>query len=493
MSLALVPLDAEVIAHHLRIFGVNASWLDQGDGGARGGGSSAQKVRLVISPGVAQFHQLRAEAASGDVVLAVLPKPEFLAEFEIAEFPHGESHQAFNLVNGGVLGAVVLRSLHRVRIFSHQKGVPLVCTAGARAIWLKVPVGHGQIVVIGSDLAADLTRYRQGDPSQASARPTGALWGIAGERPNYLFDAQVQVGHEHDRQADWWAMALAQVVSECLAQPLVPILPKGAPGAIVITGDDDQALLDKYREQLALLDGLPITYFLHPLTRHTPETLAEMDRNHRVELGLHPDALEQPARYAELYREQATWFHGLTGHHADLIRNHGFLNDGYWGHLPVWLEHGAKASSNLPGLNGKVLNGSLLPARMVWDGQLTSHWSILTAIGDGVRFALGLDGPQSAQCVRDMADRITLSKLPGVIVVNLHPQNVAETGEMHAVLHDLVRAGFLPMTLGQCVDWFAARDRGEVGAFEKPSAGNLLRRVAGRISSWRYLFGKEAF
>lgn len=472
-----ISVQVEVIAHHLRIFGVPASRLD-----FRDTGSGAGKVHLAIGPTDADSDHLRRMAAQGNIVLVVLPRPDFLAKFEIAECLRSENDEEFTVVNGGFLAIGNAKSLHPVRAFSHRSGVPLVCDRDAFAIWLKVPVGDGYVVVIGSDVAADLTRYRQGDPSQATARPTAALWGIAGERPNYLFDAQIPAGHEHDRPADWWAMALAQVVADCLGEPLEPMLPNAAPGAIVITGDDDQAFLEKYQEQLALLKGLPITYFLHPLTRHSQQTLGAMARHHRVELGLHPDALEQPERYAELFREQAVWFHALTGQHARLVRNHGFLNDGYWGHLPVWLELGIKSSANLPGLNGKVLNGSLLPARMVWDGQLTSHWSILTAIGDGVRFALGLNGPQSAQCIRDLAGRITDSKLPGVIVLNLHPQNVAETKEMHIVLHDLVREGFVPMTLGDCVDWFEARDRGDVGIYKVPSGGNLIRRMLRKFS-----------
>ena len=485
IPVAQVSVDTEVIAHHLRIFGVHASRLEAGIGGIGDVASTIRKVRLISGAGADSFGQLRGMATNGDVVLAVLPRPDFLDACEIAELPCVDSNQEFEVVHGGVLSAGRLRSFHSARIFSHASGVPIVRSMDGRATWLRVPLGSGQIVVVGSNLAADLTRYRQGDPGQADARPTEALWGIAGERPNYLFDAQIEAGHEHDRPADWWALALAQVAAEGLGEPLLPLLPGGAPGAIVITGDDDQAFLEKYDEQLALLDGLPITYFLHPLTRHSAKTLAAMERKHSIELGLHPDALAQPDQYAELYQEQAAWFRSLTGNSARLVRNHGFLNDGYWGHLPVWLRHGATASSNLPGLNGKVLNGSLLPARMAWNGQLTSHWSILTAIGDGVRFALGLDGPQSAQCMRDMADRITLSKLPGVIVLNLHPQNVAQTREMHLVLHELVRDGFVAMTLGQCVDWFAARDRGDASAYKRPPAGSLLGRVLGRVTKWR--------
>ena len=255
-------------------------------------------------------------------------------------------------------------------------------------------------------------------------------------------------------------MALADTISRYLGEPPAPLLPSGATVALVVTGDDDQAYLEKYREQLDQLADLPVTYFLHPLTRHTPQTLATMAERSRVELGLHPDALDRPDQYGEIFREQALWFRRLTGRPARLVRNHGFLNDGYWGHLPVWLEHGVRASANVPGVGGTILNGSLLPARMVRDDELTPHWSILTAIGDGVRFALGMDGLQSARCIIDLCDRVGQSRLPGVVVLNLHPQNVGETGEMHeAVRHLTARPGCVAMTLGECIDWFEARDR----------------------------------
>ena len=179
-----------------------------------------------------------------------------------------------------------------------------------------------------------------------------------------------------------------------------------------------------------------------------------------VELGLHPDALDDPHHYDVLYRAQAVWFERLTGRPATLVRNHGFLNDGYWGHLPVWLEHGVRASANLPGVDGAVINGSLLPARVSSQDRLTPHWSILTAIGDGIRFALGMTGPQSAQCIASLGEAVLRSGLPGVIVLNLHPQNVEETRDMHDAVRDLiVRRHFVPMTLGACIDWFAERDR----------------------------------
>lgn len=449
-----LSLAAEIIRHHLQIFGIAASHFAWNEGGLGRG-----NIKVAVRPTGGDAGDLRAAATNGAIVLAILPESDFLKQFEISELPNSGFTETFIFDTNGCLKDLDFRSLHSTQAYIHPSGERLIESKRGAAIWIKIRIGAGYIIVIGSDLAGDLTRYRQGDPKQAEVRPTKSLWGIAGERPNYLFDLQIPPGCEHERQADWWALALAETVSDCLGTPLPPLLPNGAIGAIVITGDDDQAFLEKYQEQLGILKNLPITYFLHPLTKHTKRSLREMLKKYPVELGLHPDALDKPTQYAEIYSQQAEWFYNLTGGKPESVRNHGFLNDGYWGHLPTWLQQGVRASSNLPGLDGKILNGSLLPARVAFNGRLTNHWSILTAIGDGVRFALNMDGPQSARCIRNLADRIRTSKIPGVIVLNLHPQNVADTQHMHSVLHDLVNEGFLAMRFSDCIDWFLTRDQ----------------------------------
>jgi len=93
--------------------------------------------------------------------------------------------------------------------------------------------------------------------------------GFRGERPQYLFEHQLAGLPRYDRQADYWIFLLAEFISSKTGMQLDPILPRGLPGAVIITGDDDQAYLEKYEEQLNLLHGIPVTYFLHPQTRHT--------------------------------------------------------------------------------------------------------------------------------------------------------------------------------------------------------------------------------
>lgn len=447
-----MSLASSILAHHLRLFGVKAV-----DSPFR---FYADFIRVMDATGHDDLQIALSFADRGCVVVLQLPSDSVLQALNIKRKA---------IVKGPAIGLVTARrGVKPRRIRSLLDFDTYECAAPHQVImreentggscWLELQVGAGWLFLLGSNLSGDLVRYRQGNPSLAENRPSEPVWGIAGERPLYLFEPQIAGLDKYERPADAWALALAEVVSERLGSPLEPILPGGAPGAIVVTGDDDQAWLEKYDEQLRLLEGIPITYFLHPLTHHTKGTLASMGARHEVEFGLHPDALETPGIYRKLYMEQDDWFTSLTDSRARYVRNHGFLNDGYWGHLPVWLERGVVASSNLPGVDGRILNGSLLPARVVYNDMLTDHWSILTAIGDGVRFALGMDGPQSAQCIHTLAERIRESGIPGVIVLNLHPQNVSETVEMHTAVLELARGGFLPMTLGGCIQWFADRE-----------------------------------
>jgi len=442
----------EVVAHHLRLFGLHVPSSQDG--------ATAGRVDFVEGRSAGAADAARALAQRGDVVVALDPTPRFCASLGV-DRTAVDTAPPFHLVAAGDTraGSPRLRTLHPAGRLAHPAGVPVIVDGSGATVWLWLPVGAGGILLVGTDLAGDLVRYRQGDPERAQARPAGPRWGYAVERPNYLFEAQIEGEPRDARHADWWAHTLAHEVAKRLGQALPALLPGGAPGAVVITGDDDQAWLEKYAAQLALLAGIPVTYFLHPLTRHTRKTLSRMAAAHRrLDLGLHPDALDAPPEYPRLLGEQVAWFRGVTGETPLSVRNHGFLNDGYWGHARPWIAHGVRASSNLPGVDGHVVNGSLLPARIALDGALTPHWSILTAIGDGVRFALGMDEAQSAACIHALAQSIVRDGLPGVIVLNLHPQNVDETRAMHGAAAELVRGGFHAWTLRECLGWFAARD-----------------------------------
>jgi hypothetical protein len=457
-------LGRDVVQHHLRLMGFNKD----------------TNLSILDRPGVSAVPAVLGAAKNGGVCVALQPDMLFANALDVTMFDREKGEAKFFSVNEKFAVGMHERlcSLHTSQAYHHIAGIPVVLDSNGRFAWMWLPLGSGGVLFIGSDLANDFIRYRQGDPLRARVRPQETMWGIPGERPNYLFDQQLADLHPAERQADFWAMTLAACLSKLLDSPLGNILPGGAVGALVITGDDDQAYLEKYEEQLKLLGDIPITYLLHPLTRHTKKSLRAMQKqNPGVDFGIHPDALEAPERYNELFDEQIDWYKKLTGNQPISLRNHGFLNDGYWGHLAAWLKREIRISSNLPGFDGQVLNGSLLPARMVWNEALTSHWSVLTVIGDGVRFASGMSDEDAADRVRNVAQRIRESGVPGVMVLNLHPQNVTETRAMHQAAIEVIRSGFVAWNLRQCWEWFSIIDQSYAPASDREweSMGWLYR------------------
>jgi hypothetical protein len=423
---------AELVAHHLRLFGLR---------------------EVAVVAGSEAHDAEQALAASDSHALIVLnPSADLCAQLDVTmrDLAH-EGHVPLRSVAEPHL---ILRTLHPTRTLSAPGGRPAV-TAIGDPVWLWTRDRGRPVLLVASDLGADILRYRQGDPTRTSEAPANE-WGYSGERPTRLFEHQLDSSAPFARFVDDWVATLANTVAAELELTLPPLLPGGAPGAIVVTGDDDAAYLDAYDLQRRLLRGLPTTYFLHPSTRHDRTTLRELGAN--VELGLHPDALEHADRYGEILADQVGWFTALTGERPRLVRNHGYLSDGYWGHLPAWLDQGIVASSNLPGVDGTVLNGSLLPALLASGDGLTAHWSILTAAGDGMVDALGASDAEAAARLLELGASVTSSGVPGVIVLNLHPQNAERTPTLHAAVHRLVEDGFLPWTLGECISWFAARD-----------------------------------
>jgi hypothetical protein len=433
-------LSQAIVAHHLRLFGVRG-----------------RSVRVLGRAEAGDVALAREVLDRGEAVIALDPDMEFCSGFGVSLKVVGSVPQVVSAVLAGDRPWKRLRTLHPACAFAHPLGIPIVTMGAADSVaWLWVPSGSCGILFVGTALAADLMRYRQGDPFQAFAPETSPKWGIAGERPLYLFETQLEGEAPGERHADWWAMTLVEGLKQHAKLEPESVLPNGAPGAIVVTGDDDQASLANYDLQLGEMGELPITYFLHPKTKHDRASMARLFANRRVDLGLHPDALDAPERYDELFAEQTQWYRELCGASPLSVRNHGFLNRGYWGHLPAWLAGGMRLSSNLPGLDGRVLNGSLLPGRMAWEGKLTSHWSVLTAIGDGMVFALGMSPEEAGQRILDLAENIRASGVPGVIVLNLHPENIAKTVEMHRAAREVARSGFIPWTVRECIEWFDA-------------------------------------
>lgn len=370
----------------------------------------------------------------------------------------------------------ILRTLGNPLVYEGTDWQPVLHTADGSATWVVGNHAGFRVIIIGTTLVSDLTIYRQGDASLANRGGSGNLWGQSNERPNHLYERTAPPSGLLERQADHWAELLTVTVANAAGVLRQPILPGGAPGALVITGDDDQAEVERYAMQIAALHDLPVTYFLHPKTRLTRRNMKELFRSHgRIDLGIHPDALDAPGDYDSLFDEQCRWFRGLVGSPPRSVRNHGYLNDGYWGHLGAWLAHDVTVSSNLPGVDGRVVSQSLIPMRVIKDGILTPHWSILTLFGDGMVSALGMSDEESAVRFLGVCEEIAASGLPGVVVVNVHPQNFPENVALHRALRAAVDNGFVAWTISEMHEWF------KTGTFNRTRRNRISASIRARF------------
>jgi hypothetical protein len=404
------------------------------------------------------------------VVVVLSPDAAFSAERGLAQEVVADASAA-TFEGTDVAVPDGLRSWYPHRVLRGEAGEAVVTDGRARAVWRWLASPAGPCLLVGTELARDLTLIRQGCPT--ADRAATSRWGFDFERPDYLFEGLAPEAPAFERMADSWCELLASLLVSRGAVARQPMLPDGAPGAVIVTGDDDQAAIAAYEHQLDALRGIPLTYFMHPLTKIDAAEQQRLFAGRVVELGLHPDALDAPERYPELLEEQAAWFEQRFGQGATAVRNHGFLNDGYWRHVSAWQRAGIAFSSNLPGLDGRLLNGSLLPGRLLLDGKMRDHWSILTAFGDGMVFALGMSDEDAAARVLELARKVEESGIPGVIVVNLHPENAQRIPCLHRAMHALGERGYVYWTMGQCLAWFCDRDMPR-GA----------RRAPGRLARW---------
>jgi len=312
-------------------------------------------------------------------------------------------------------------------------------------------------LLVGLRVAEEMVRYTQGDPSKVVTATDKALWGFAHERPTYLFTDNIVSGQELVPWADRLGFTLARLLAQGSEMPLIAPLPDGAAGGVLLTGDDDQAYIEKYDEQVRLLDGFPITYFMLPQTRHTTETLAKMPKS--VEFGIHIDALDSPSAYRRVCREQTLAVRRLIGSPARAVRNHGHLNDGYWGHLAAWEECGLAFDVNVRGLDGTCPTGSYLPFRVRRpDGSWSSHVSLFSTFSDGMLYVQKWPQAQQIACITRLAGEIELSH-PGVLVFNFHPQNVGDFHDVHRAVMALGRRkGWVAFGAQSYLEWLSAVD-----------------------------------
>ncbi len=387
------------------------------------------------------------------------------------------------------------RTLRPFVCFSGPDLEPIWRTASGKTViaWSRGK-GAPSTVLLGLDVVEEIVRYRQGDPARADQnRAATGETPQQPERPHYLHEGQILPGYASTPWADRLGFLIAELCSRLTGVPLLEVLPGGANGAIILTGDDDQAFLENYDRQLRMIGGLPITYFLHHLTGHTRETIARMPGN--VTYGFHPDALDNPSDYDNLCERQCEVVRQIVPGPLRVVRNHGFLHNGYLGHLKVWEKLGLEMDVNYPGTDGTALNGSFLPLRVRRrDGTWSDHYTLLTAFGDGMiqPDVTGLTEREAVRRIGSVVRQIERD-CPAALVFNLHPQNVAQTRKLHdAVLALAERPGWTAVGLIEFLDWVILRDRIRLCPFGEghwristphPTGKAVLRAWDGR--AWR--------
>ena len=313
-------------------------------------------------------------------------------------------------------------------------------------------------LLVGLDVVGEIVRYTQGDPKQVKVAENRSMWGFGHERPVYLYKDNVHPDYELEPWADRLGFLLAETLGRWLDVPLLSPLPEGAKGAVMLTGDDDEAYLEKYDEQLRHVGDFPMTYFMLPQTRHTPQTLAKFPKN--VELGLHVDALDHPDQYDDACRKQLAAVFELTGKTPRTIRNHGHLSREYCGHLGAWEECGLDLDLNIPGMCGVVRTGSLLPFRILRpDGRWSPHYSLLSGYADAMTIHLKWSGRKQQRRIRRQARRVEQLH-PGVLVFNMHPQKVSDNlRSLRTIMQLGRRPGWVALGADSYLSWLKAIEK----------------------------------
>jgi len=347
---------------------------------------------------------------------------------------------------------------------------PLLQTDEGRTVVGWVGDNSRKLLVIGVDVVEELVRYTQGNPGRVKFNGNKNLWGATHEQPAFLYDGHIVPGYESEPWADKLGMLLAEALATAADVPLICPLPCGLRGGVILTGDDDQAWLEKYDEQLGILGDFPITYFLLPHTNHTPETLARMPES--VEFGVHIDALDAPEHYEARCAQQTAEVRQLVGDRpVHAIRNHGHLNRDYWGHLHAWETAGLSLDFNIRGLDGTCPTGSYLPFRVRRaDGTWSSHASLFSTFSDSMFFLQKWSEKKQIKTIKRLADQIDRT-IPGIMVFNFHPQNVSQVSQVHrAVMQVGRRNGWRAFGAESFCQWLESVD----GVRMDEADGNLF-------------------
>jgi len=308
-------------------------------------------------------------------------------------------------------------------VFSGNGTRPLLINTRGEYEAVAQHFSKGTIYWVGSNVADEIIRFRQGDPSLPRPDIEYQLHKIC-ERPQYRFECILERERAHLPEADLWGWWFAQCVWKLAGRPprFWP-LPAAERSVVLFTGDEDECDPELVERQVALFgeQNIPFTLFA-TMRSQLDEAAIKRFSAERVKYELHPVVDSDPDNYEPIFAQQMQWFEKRFGTSARAVRNHMHLHKGYIDYSEVWERYGIVMDFNYPGSDGTVLNGSLLPMqyRSV-DGRWLTTYAQITLFADSL-FAKLTASEARARVKKTFA--IMNDGLPGAVVFNFHPFNI---------------------------------------------------------------------
>ncbi|WP_163509544.1 hypothetical protein [Fodinicola acaciae] len=355
-------------------------------------------------------------------------------------------------------------------------GLPDGATVAAKLVGEEGPAitEIGRMIAFHYDVAAAITRLRQGDPARAGSRAHGVL----PYRQMDLLNEDVDRSCWHQPQADIHGRLLANAVVRAASRP-VPrwwYYPDPAMRSLVIQdSDDDWSTREQFEKILESVEefGFHDTFYLMMGDRPgvlTPADVVEL-RKRGHSFGIHHDALgdwadgeDQELVIERIVRDDVATFQQQHGFRPLVNRNHCMVWKGYADLAYVLADVGVRMELNTHGMGDVWLNflhGSSRPMRHVdVDGTMIDVFQQPTQVFDDVTIVDRLGGSPEIEAAA-VADH-----LAGLIRDGHGPLSM----QSHPVSFATYSAKFFRAV------WKAARDLGlEIWSSEEWAAYTIAR------------------
>ena len=344
-------------------------------------------------------------------------------------------------------------------------------------------VGKGRLVIFAYDLPECVMRLRQGEPERKGLIPDGDSI----PRPCHLYSGTSAGDAGWIPYADFHCMLLGDVVRRLLSVPVPSFwrLPADAPGALILSGDDDDATTEMREWEMRdveAMGGKMSLYLLPGRSKCEPEDV-ERWRRRGHEVSVHPDLVpERPdaERMLAKLRQDIAAFKKRWRGEARTVRMHCVAWPGYTEPAEVLEEMGVRMESNFfplafPRSRARAPYfgmGAAMPMPFARpDGSLVRVWQQPGHLEDDALFGKTQDYSQklSSEAWKAILDRIFGSiarYFHCVYCANIHPVNYLRfSGEQgRDVMRAAAERGFPILSMEEWLDFWAARDAWRLSA-----------------------------